>query len=151
MIAQGGPADRREGERRDYGDDWRHDSVRMAAAIQTVARMLVEWHDQAEAAEARIRAEAKRQGHAIDTRADYSAGAAGAHGVTISALTGALRVASVDELTGPRDLWRNAGMQRPTLPSELTRDDVRQVGTVLIHDDAFHAALIDGEGDTEDV
>lgn len=115
-----GPADRRAGERRDYSDDWTRDSVRMFGALRSVARLLIGWHEAAEVSAARINAEAKRAGHDFDRRADTMDGAAGAYSVTMSALIGALRVASIDEIAGSRETWQQRPMQRPVLPSELT-------------------------------
>ena len=111
--------DRREGERRDYGDDWTRDSVRMYGALTALSRFLVERKDDADAVAARLNAHAKAIGAPFDRRADSAEGAAGAYAVAISALIGALRVANVEEITGVRSMWMAQPMMRPELPGEL--------------------------------
>lgn len=100
---------------------WSRDSMRMATAIQTTARMLLDHRERATETESRIRHAARVRGHDIDTRADYASGSAAAYSIACSILAGAMRTANVEELTG--EWQRDRGMQRPELPGELLDGD----------------------------
>jgi hypothetical protein len=102
--------------------DWQNDAPRMAAALQTAARFLIDARERAEASEARIRRAALQQGFTIDTRADYAAGSAAAYAIACSVVAGALQGGvSIDDVAGEWE--RERGIARPVLPDGIIPPD----------------------------
>lgn len=79
---------------------WDDDAPRMAAAIATLARFLIDARDSAERSAVAINDRALRAGHAFDRRADTAEGAQGAYSIAIHALRGAMQVDDIAVLTG---------------------------------------------------